>query len=301
MSSAKKRSLPFLSMLVALAIAGGLTALVARVYLRPRETAIEASRAAMLLLGLHEENMDVGGLTMHYYRAGEQGKPIVLLHGLGNSAEVWAILMWLLSKQYRVYAPDLPGFGKTPLAPEGTNIATHAMYVERLISALGLERVIVVGNSLGGWIGTRLALDHPERVERLYLLNSAGLRREPMDVPSSRDRATAQRVFEQMWGLSLPLPGFVLDSMVRNAQTPAYSGFLQTYDPQEELDDVLGQLHVPTTIIWGEKDRLLPIVCAHDLHAGIANSELVFLPGVGHLPQLQAPLQVARIITGDSE
>jgi pimeloyl-ACP methyl ester carboxylesterase len=99
-----------------------------------------------------------------------------------------------------------------------------------------------------------------------------------------------------MWGLSLPLPGFVLDSMVRNAQTPAYSGFLQTYDPQEELDDVLGQLQVPTTIIWGEKDRLLPIVCAHDLHASIANSELVFLPRVGHLPQLQAPLQVAHII-----
>jgi len=300
MSSAKKRSLPFLPILLAFAAAGGLAALAVRVYRRPWETMVEASRVGMSLLGIHEENIDVGGLTMHCYCAGEHGEPVVLLHGLGNSAEVWAILMWLLGKQYRVYAPDLLGFGKTPLAAEGTNIATHALYVERLISTLGYEHVTLVGNSLGGWIGIRVALDHPERVERLYLLDSAGLRREPMDIPFSADRTSAQRVFEQMWGFSLPLPGFAWDAMVRNAQTPAYAGFLQNYDPQEELDEVLGQLQIPTTIIWGERDRLLPIVCAYDFHAGIADSELVLLPRAGHLPQLQAPLQVARIIMGEA-
>jgi len=285
-------------MLLALAVVGGLTALAVRVYSRPWETMVEVSRAGMLLLGIHEESIDVGPLTMHYYCAGERGKPIVLLHGLGNSAEVWAFLMRLLSKQYRVYAPDLPGFGKTSLAAEGTNIATHALHIEQFISALGYKRVTVVGNSLGGWIGIRLALDHPERVERLYLLDSAGLRREPMDIPHSSNRAAAQHVFKQMWGFSLPLPGFVWDAMVRNAQTPAYAGFLQSYDPQEELDEVLGQLNIPTTIIWGEQDRLLPIACAYDFHTGIANSELVLLPRTGHLPQLQAPLQVAHIIKG---
>jgi pimeloyl-ACP methyl ester carboxylesterase len=83
---------------------------------------------------------------------------------------------------------------------------------------------------------------------------------------------------------------------VRNSQTPAYAGFIRGYDPREELDSVLADVRVPTTIIWGERDNLLPISCAHDLHSGIASSELVLLPHVGHMPQIQAPGRVARII-----
>jgi abhydrolase domain-containing protein 6 len=93
--------------------------------------------------------------------------PLVLIHGLGSSAETWAALMLLLSKEYLVYAPDLPGFGRTLLAPEGTNIKTHVLYLERFLDVLGYHRVTLVGNSLGGWIATRFAVEYPERVERV--------------------------------------------------------------------------------------------------------------------------------------
>ena len=154
----------------------------------------------------------------------------------------------------------------------------------------------LVGNSLGGWIATRFALLHPERVEHLYLLNSAGLRREGMNSPYVERREEALSTFKHLWGFSLPLPGFLLDSMIQNSQRPAYAGFIRGYDPAEELDSLLTEVKVPTTIIWGEKDRLLPLACAYDFERGIPGAELVLLPRIGHMPQIQAPLEVARLI-----
>ena len=97
----------------------------------------------------------------------------------------------------------------------------------------------------------------------------------------------------------MTLRGFLLDAMVRVSQRPAYKGFIENYDPQEELDSVLAQVRVPTTIIWGMQDGLFPITCAHDFHRGITNSELILLPGVGHVPQTQATARVARVILED--
>ena len=295
-SATKAKSFPIIPILLTIGAVGGLTVLAVRIYHHPRETLIDFVRAGMLLAGIREETCNLAGVAMHYYCAGRRGTPIVLIHGLGSSAETWAALIPLLSKEYLVYAPDMPGFGKTPLAPEGTNINTHVLYLKRFLDALGYSRVTLVGNSLGGWIVTRFAVEHPERVERLYLLNSAGLRRENLHSPYAEDRTAAKRSLEHMLGFSLPIPKFVLDAIVRNSQTPAYAGFIRGYDPCEELDSVLADIQVPTTIIWGERDNLLPLICAHDLHSGVPNSELVLLPRVGHMPQLQNPVKVAHII-----
>jgi pimeloyl-ACP methyl ester carboxylesterase len=295
-SATKEKSFPVIPTLLTIGAIGGLTALAVRIYRHPRETMIDVVHAGMLLAGIREDTCNLAGVAMHYYCAGRRGTPIVLIHGLGSSAETWAALIPLLSKEFLVYAPDLPGFGRTPLAPEGTNIRTHVLYLERFLDALGYPRVTLVGNSLGGWIATRFAVEHPERVERLYLLNGAGLRRENLHSPYTNDRVSAQHSLEYISGFSWPVPKFVLDAVVCNSQTPAYVGFIRGYDPREELDSVLADVQVPTTIIWGERDHLLPLTCAHDLHSGILNSELVLLPRVGHMPQIQAPVKVAHII-----
>ncbi len=295
-SATKAKSVPVIPILLTTGAVCGLAILAERIYHRPRETMLNLIRAGILLAGIGEETCNLAGVAMHYYCAGRRGTPVVLIHGLGSSAETWAALMPLLSKECLVYAPDLPGFGRTPMAPEGTNIRTHVLYLERFLDVLGYPRVTLVGNSLGGWIATRFAVEHPERVERLYLLNSAGLRRENLHSPYVEDRIAANRSLENMLGYSLPVPKFVLDALVRNSQAPAYAGFIRGYDPREELDMVLADVQVPTTIIWGERDNLLPLICAHDFHKGIANSELVLLPRIGHMPQIQAPVKVAHII-----
>jgi pimeloyl-ACP methyl ester carboxylesterase len=295
-SATKAKSIPVIPILLTIGAVCGLAVLAERIYHRPRETMIDLVRAGMLLAGMREETCNLAGVSMHYYCAGRRGTPLVLIHGLGSSAETWAALMLLLSKEYLVYAPDLPGFGRTPLAPEGTNIKTHVLYLERFLDVLGYPRVTLVGNSLGGWIATRFAVAYPERVERLYLLNSAGLRRENMHSPYVEDRIAANSSLKQMLGYSFPVPTFVLDALVRNSQTPAYAGFIRGYDPREELDTVLADVQAPTTIIWGERDNLLPLISAYDFHKGIANSDLVLLPRVGHMPQIQNPLKVAHVI-----
>ena len=99
-----------------------------------------------------------------------------------------------------------------------------------------------------------------------------------------------------MLGRNVPLPGFVLDDFVRSSQRPAYKGFLDTYDSSEELDDTLAQISTPTTIIWGTRDTLIPLVCAHEFHAGITGSDLILLPECGHVPQTEQPDRVAEIL-----
>src|SRR5216684_3772032 len=134
--------------LVALTAVGGLTALAVQLYRRPVETAAGVARAGMLLAGVREATCDAQGLPIHYYCTGRRGTPIVLIHGIGNSAEIWSSLIPRLGREYLVYAPDLPGFGKTPMAIEGVNIATHVLYLKHFLDALGYPRVILVGNSL---------------------------------------------------------------------------------------------------------------------------------------------------------
>jgi pimeloyl-ACP methyl ester carboxylesterase len=282
--------------IAALGVAGGVAALALQLYRRPLETTNALLRLGMRLAGAREETCDINGLPLHYYCAGRRGTPIVLIHGLGNSAEVWAAMLPLLSKEYLVYALDLPGFGKTPLAPEGVSVRTHVLYLQHFLDALGYPRVALVGNSLGGWIATHFAAQYSERVSHLYLLNSAGLRREQMNSPYAVDRAAARRSMKHIWGYEMPLPGFLLDAVVRISQLPAYVKFVKGYDPQEELDEVLTQVQVPTTIIWGTRDGLFPPTFAHEFHTSIGNSELILLEGVGHMPQMQVPTKVAQII-----
>ncbi len=284
--------------LVALVAVGGLATLATQFYRRPEQMVTDLARLGLLLRSVREETCNVNGLPIHYYCAGRRGTPLILVHGLGASAENWAPLLPYLSKEYLVYALDLPGFGKTPVASEGFNIATYAFYLKRFIDCLGYPQVTLVGNSLGGWISARLAIDYPERVRHLYLLNSAGLHRENGHSPYVADRATAQRSIEYIQGqvLRVPIPNFILDSVVRVSQRPAYRGFVETYDKREELDHALTHIQAPTTIIWGERDGLFPLSCAYDFHKGIPNSQLILLAGVGHAPQTQAPAEVAEII-----
>lgn len=267
-----------------------------RLYHHPMETMDALSRTMMLMNGAREDVCDVHGLPMHYYYAGRRGTPIILIHGLGNSAEIWAALLPFLSREFLVYAPDMPGFGQTVLAPEGVTVRTHVHYLEQFLNALGYPQVILVGNSLGGWIATQFAASYPERVEHLYLLNSAGLRREHMQSPYATDRRSAQRSMDNIWGYHIPLPGFILDAVVRISQIDAYKEFIMRYDVAEELDEVLPQVGTPTTIIWGKRDGVFPLVCAYDFQRNLSNAQLILLEHIGHMPQVQAPARVAQII-----
>lgn len=296
-----KKTVPILVALGAVAAASATTVLAVEVYHRPVELAFGLARLKLKALGAREEMCEAGGLPMRYYCIGRSGEPVVLVHGLGGTAEAWVNMVPYLSRDFLVYAPDMPGFGQTPLAPGKQCITTHAEYLGHFLDVLGYPQVTLVGQSLGGWIATRYTAEHPERVKRLYLLNSAGLMRDGMFSPYTPDRATAKKYVERMMGYRGPVPKFLLDAIVKVSREPAYAEFIENYDHTEEVDEILPKISVPTTIVWGMEDRIFPLCCAYDFHEGIPGSRLILAPGVSHNTQVGAAKMIARIMREDAQ
>ncbi len=296
-----KKAIPILVALGAVTVASATAALAVQIYQRPVELAFGMARLRLKTLGAREGTCEAGELPMHYYCVGKGEEPVVMVHGLGGTGEAWVNLIPLLSRNFLVYAPDMPGFGQTPLAPEKQCISTHAEYLGRFLDTLDYPQVTLVGQSLGGWIATRYTAQHPERVKHLYLLNSAGLMREGMFSPYTPDRETAKKYVERMMDYRGPVPNFLLDAIVKISQEPAYAEFIANYDRAEEVDDILARITVPTTIVWGTKDRIFPLSCAYDFHEGIRNSRLILAPGVSHNTQVGAARMIARIMREDAK
>ena len=120
--------------------------------------------------------IDVNGARTRYRRAGQDGLPVVLIHGLGASAEIWSANLGALATRHRVYVPDLPGFGRTE-KPEWMDYSpgAYSRFLMAFMTALGIGTASLVGHSLGGGVALRVILDDPGRVKSLILLSSAGL------------------------------------------------------------------------------------------------------------------------------
>jgi pimeloyl-ACP methyl ester carboxylesterase len=291
-----KKAIPILAALGAAAVASATTVLAVQIYQRPVELAFGMARLRLKTLKAREGTCKAGELPMHYYCVGRGEEPVVMVHGLGGTGEAWVNLIPLLSRDFLIYAPDLPGFGQTPLAPGKQCISTHVEYLGHFLDTLDYPQVTLVGQSLGGWIATRYTAQHPERVKRLYLLNSAG-----MFSPYTPDRDAAKKYVERMLDYRGPVPNFLLDAIVKVSQEPAYAEFIANYDRAEEVDDILSKISVPTTIIWGTKDRIFPLSCAYDFYEGIHNSRLILAPGVSHNTQVGAAKMIAKIMREDAK
>ena len=274
-------------------------------YRRPMATMRAASRAGLRLSGAAERTVEVDGLPVRFFDAAPQeeappsrsdGEAIVLIHGFGDSAETWARVMPPLAVGRRVLAPDLAGFGRTPIPREGMSFSVLVRYLGGFLDRLGIERAVLVGNSLGGAVAIRYATTHPGRVTRLFLLNSAGLLDEIPPILEPETRETARELVHSVFGPETPTPRFLLKDLVREARDPARVLYVQSSDQGTDVRGDLGRINVPTTIVWGELDSLIPPDHGTALHEAIPGSELIVLPGVGHAPQVQAPGRILKII-----
>ncbi len=269
-------------------------------YLRPLATLRALSRVGLRLSGAAERKAKVDGLRVRYFEASPDpsppvGEAIVLLHGLGDSAETWARMMPALARGRRVLAPDLAGFGRTPAPREGMRLSVLVRYLAGFLDSLGVRRAILVGNSLGGAVAIRYAAENPGRVERLFLLDSAGLLERVLPELEPKTREEARELARISFGPEARMPNFFLDDLVRWARNPAHRAYLRSEEPTDVRGD-LGRIQAPTTVVWGEQDRLVPPEHGRVLRDGIPGSELIVLPGVAHVPQLQVPEEVLRIM-----
>ncbi|MDR3742573.1 MAG: alpha/beta fold hydrolase [Terracidiphilus sp.] len=276
-------------------------------WLRPVSFFRVYGEARFCLSGARSQTVFVSGYRVHYYTVGpESGSPVVLVHGLGGRAEDWENLSGYLSRAgYRVYLPDLPGYGQSEQpAAFSYSIPDEAGIVVGFLDAMHLQQVDLGGWSMGGWIAQRVAAEHPERIKRLMLFDSAGLYARPtwntaLFTPTSIDE------LNQLDALLMPnpphVPGFIARDILRHSRRNAWIihralGTMLT--GRDVTDNLLPQLKMPVLIVWGREDHITPIDLGQKMHALIPQSDLEVIAGCGHLApsqcaaQASAPVQV---------
>lgn len=260
---------------------------------------------------LKEKSIKVGDIDWPYLEGGPAGgEPLLLLHGFGGDKDNWAMYAPEMVGKYRLIAPDLPGFGDN-IRDIGRDydMATQAGRVRDFLDAMGIEKCHIGGNSMGGFVALRFALDYPERLLSMTLFNNAGvvgineseLQKEaqagnnPLEIQSADDvkRMLAfvahkpmkvPRQFRKIFYEDFAAHRELLDKIFWNLVEDG------TVRP---LNDQLNQVKVPTLIIWGRHDQLIDVSCVKVLEDGIPNAESVIFEDAGHVPMIEKPKETA--------
>jgi len=263
------------------------------------------TRARLAWVGVHSHSLLLDGLEVQYLEGG-QGRTVVLVHGLGSRGQDWApLLPALVHGGFRVVAMDLPGFGATSAPKDRTySISEQAHFVESFLEALRLERVALVGVSMGGWIAATVALNAPQRVERLVLMDSAGLAfKLSFDTELFTPRTPAE--VDALLALLEPqperLPNFVKEDVVRSIAPGAWvieralaSMLLGT----DVLDGRLSSMKPPLLLIWGKQDRITPLAVGEAMQRAVPASVLEVFDGCGHVAFQTCAASVAPRLLG---
>lgn len=256
----------------------------------------------------------VDGRVWPYLEGGDRSKPtLVMVHGFGADKDHWTFYAPWLTRDYHLIAPDLPGFGENDRDGElPFDVATQAARLKAFLGALGIERPHLGGNSMGGWIALRFAIDYPDRLRTLTLMNNAGIVGAN---ESELQKLAADRDYNPLVLASLEDADRLIAFVVRKpTHVPArlkpviYADALKHRDlldkifwviademEEKPLNDQLGKVKVPTLIIWGRHDKLIDVSCVAVLEAGIAGSTSHIFEDVAHVPMIEAPKATAMI------
>jgi pimeloyl-ACP methyl ester carboxylesterase len=246
--------------------------------------------ARLRLHGVRGDYAIVDGYKLHFL-VGGTGRPLVLIHGLGSRGEDWANLIPLLIQGgHRVYALDLLGYGKSSQPKDADySIEQQARLVEAFLDNQHLEKPDLAGWSMGGWIAMKVALQHPERVRRLVLLGSAGLRFKLGFDPSLFHPTTTEDIaaLEQLLVPNArPLPRFMAVALLHKGDEGSWvvrRSMDSMLSGKDLVDGRLASLTMPVLIGWGDQDRLIPLAVGYRLHREILQSVLDIYTGCGHL------------------
>lgn len=263
------------------------------------------------LYRLEKVTMPIAEMGMVTYQAGPDtpDRTILMLHGFSADKSIWLRFARHFVDDCRVIIPDLAGHGETGFkAGGGYDIAVQAERMIQLLDVCGIGKVHLIGNSMGGYIAAWLAATHPGRVASLTLLDPAGL---PSPEPSEMGRMLeaghnpflidSPADFRQLYGMTMASPPWV-PRIVLAALAERY------HERREELAEIFTDFHAsepmtarlkailaPTLLVWGRKDRLLHVSAAQLWANGIPGARLEILDGIGHMPMVERPREMAEL------
>jgi len=256
------------------------------------------------------------------YRDAGRGPALLLIHGMAGSSVTWRALIPQLSKNYRVIAPDLLGHGESAKPRGDYSLGAFAVWLRDFLDELGVDRATIVGQSLGGGIAMQFAHQHRDYCERLVLIGSGGLGPDLSPVLRILSAPGAEFVLPVVapqpvlnlgnklasWltsaGVQAPRAGQMWLAYSSLSEPQARQAFLRTLrsvvDYRGQAVSALNKLHLtaglPTLLIWGDHDRIIPVSHAHAAHDALAGSRLEVLEGIGHFPHVEAPTTVAEML-----
>jgi pimeloyl-ACP methyl ester carboxylesterase len=263
----------------------------------------------------------IEGREVNVVDTGGSGKPVlVFVHGLSGSWQNWLLNIPAFMETYRVIAPDLPGFGESPMPREKISIRGYARILDALLHERGVDSAVVVGNSMGGFVAAELALSFSTRVERLVLVSAAGLsieeyRRAPLLVGArmwaagatwvgARGDSVVTRPRARRLGLQLivrypeRLSPAITYELTRGAGT---HGFVPAMEAllSYGFRDQLGRIEVPTLVVWGRNDMLVPRGDAREYVRLIGdNARRVMFEDTGHVAMIERPTRFNELLAG---
>jgi pimeloyl-ACP methyl ester carboxylesterase len=247
-----------------------------------------AGKIALWCGGIHGHYAQVGPYRVHYYEGGE-GPPLVFVHGLGAESLNWVPAMLGYRHQFHVYAIDLLGHGETEQPDIAYSITQQSDMLHQFLVDHKAMPADVVGVSMGGWITLKLAIDHPEAVNKLVVADAAGLKFDTSLTVKDFLPATHEEFVQFMTMLTprahdlpYPLRQDFLQHVANRAWITRriFASFL-TY--QDVLDGKLQQISAPTLIVWGAKENMIPLAVGEEMHQQIPNSSLMVCNDSGHL------------------
>jgi pimeloyl-ACP methyl ester carboxylesterase len=256
------------------------------------------------------------------YRDAGQGHALLLIHGMAGSSATWRAIIPQLSKKYRVVAPDLLGHGMSAKPRGDYSLGAFAVFLRDLLDELRIGGATVVGQSLGGGIAMQFAHQHRDYCERLALIGSGGLGPDLSPLLRILSAPGAEFVLPVVapqpvlnvgnklgsWltsvGIQAPRAGEMWHAYSSLSDARTRQAFLRTLrsvvDYRGQAVSALNKLHVaaglPTLLIWGDRDRIIPVAHAYAAHDAVEGSRLEVLEGVGHFPHVEAPEAVAEIL-----
>lgn len=243
---------------------------------------------------------NIRGLRARVFEVG-QGDPIVLLHGWGTNIESFTPIFSDLQNKGRVIALDFPGFGQTDFPPTPWGIEDYTNWLLSLLQSLKIESADFLGHSFGGRIGIKLAVTHPKVVNKLILVDSAGVRQFEM--------SWRNKILKGIADVGKPILYSLPNQMSLNIRWKFYKAIgatdyltagrlKETYQKviNEDLEPVLHTISSPTLLIWGEKDRATPLKDGILMSKIIPNSKLVVIKNAGHYPFVDNSSEVNKQI-----
>jgi pimeloyl-ACP methyl ester carboxylesterase len=262
----------------------------------------------------------VGQINTRFWALGDEGSTVLLIHGIGGSLEDWMLNANALARHNRVFAVDLVGSGHSDKPSVSYTFSYLAQFVNDFMEAENIDRACLIGHSLGGGVSLQFTIQFPDKVDKLVLVNSAGLGKEgsilfrlpALPILGELLTRPSRKGTANLLKACVHDPAVVTDELIELAYSlavlpGAQNAFLSTVrslgnfrgirkDVLRSIADNLSTITVPTLIFWGQQDRILPVAHAHVAENKIPDTQLHIFDPCGHCPQLERPEEFNSIV-----